>query len=135
MGVFPFPRVFKVALVSLLGPGLIWAASVKEVRLLQELDKSSRQLDQRVQENKALNRMTQAHLADCLTVAPAQHDPAPPEHRSHPATRDVFTEPRQYEVRSDFQNIMVLDPDDDNYDRSYFEPAGSSRTTIVEGVR
>ena len=128
-------RVFKIALVSLLGPGLVWAASDKEVRLLQELDKSSQQLDQRVQENKALNRMTQAHLADCLTVASAPHHSAQPEHRSAEETREVFTAPAQYEVRSDFQNVIVLDPEDDNYDRRYFEPAGSSRTTILESVR
>ena len=128
-------RVLKVALVSLLGPGLVWAASDKEVRLLQELDKSSQQLDQRVQENKALNRMTQAHLADCLTVPAAQHDPAPQEHRPHPETVEMITAPTHFEVRSDFQNVIVLDPDDDSYDRRYFEPAGSARTTIVEAVR
>ena len=128
-------RVFKVVLVSLLGPGLVWAASDKEVRLLQELDKSSQQLDQRVQENKALNRMTQAHLADCLTVASAPHYQAPPEHQPHQDTREVFTEPAQFEVRSDFQNVIVLDPDDDSYDRRYFEPAGASRTTIIEATR
>ena len=128
-------RVFKVALVSLLGPGLVWAASAKEVRLLQELDKSSQQLEQRVQENKALNRMTQAHLADCLSVASAPDHPAPREHRPYEETREVFTSPTQFEVRSDFQNVIVLDPDDHSYDRRYFEPAGSSRATIFEGAR
>ena len=127
-------RVFKVALVSLLGPGLVWAASAKEVRLLQELDKSSQQLEQRVQENKALNRMTQAHLADCLSVASAPDHPAPQEYRSYGETREVFTSPTQFEVRSDFQNVIVLDPDDHSYDRRYFEPAGSSRITIIEGA-
>lgn len=71
-----YPRVFKIALVDLLGPGLIFAASDKEVRLLQELDQRGRQLDQRIRENKALNRMTQAPLGDCLTDRqPFHHHP------------------------------------------------------------
>ena len=127
-----FSRVLKVALVSVLGPGLIWAASDKEVRLLKELAKRNRQLEQRVQENKALNRMTQAHLADCLTEAPSYHA-APPRHRVLPDSQEMFTESAQAEVRSDFQNVIVLDPDDDSYDRRYFEPAGSARTTIING--
>ena len=67
-------RVLKVALVAILGPGLVWAASDKEVRLLRELDKRNRQLEQRIRENKALNQMTQAHLADCLTSVPPRQE-------------------------------------------------------------
>ncbi len=53
-----YSRVFKIALAAIIGPGLVWAASDKEVRLLLALDKNHRKLDQKVRENKALNRMT-----------------------------------------------------------------------------
>jgi hypothetical protein len=65
-------RVIKVGLVAILGPSLFWAASGKELSLLGELQKRSSQLEQRVRENKALNRMTQAHLAECLSIAQSQ---------------------------------------------------------------
>ena len=61
-------RVLKVGLVAILGPSLLWAASGKELNLLRELQKRNSQLDQRVMENRALNRMTQAHLAECLPL-------------------------------------------------------------------
>ena len=70
-----FSRIFKIGVVSILGPELVWAASDKEVRLLQELERRNRQLEQRVRENMALNRMTQAHLADCIT-GPSEYEPA-----------------------------------------------------------
>ena len=132
-------RVFKVALVALLGPGLLWAASDKEVRLLEELDTRSLQLEQRIRENKALNRMTQEHLADCFTESRAEHpsDFVQPHHDYnqpvpllpvlHRDPEPIFCqansalEPRS-EVRSDSKNVIVLDPDDDSYDRRYFEP-------------
>ena len=125
--------MFKVGLVALLGPGLIWAASDKEVRLLHELENRSRQLDQRVRENKALNRMTQAHLADCLTDEPVYH-PAPEKLRLLPAAHEVFTEPAPIQFRSDVKNVMVLDPEDNNYDRRYFEAAAPGPGSFV-GVR
>ncbi len=78
--------------------------------------------------------MTQAHLADCLTVTPSYHS-APPKHRVLQESGEVFTEPARAEARSDFQNVIVLDPDDYNYDRRYFEPAGSAHTTVINSVR
>lgn len=82
-------RVLKIGLVSILGPGLVWAASDKEVRLLQELERRNRQLEQRVRENLALNRMTQAHLADC-SIGPSEHQPAPRVHRLPPNQAGAF---------------------------------------------
>ena len=115
-------RVFKVALVAVLGPGLVWAASDKEVRLLRELENRNRQLEQRVRENKALNRMTQAHLADCLSSSP-KHHPAPGLPNQLPATKEVIVEAAPLSVRPDFKNVIALDPEDDESDRQYLEAA------------
>ena len=56
----------------MLGPALAWLASDKEVRLLRKLDAHSQQLEQRVRETSALNRLMQAHLADCTPDFPVQ---------------------------------------------------------------
>ncbi len=124
-----YSRVFKIALVAIIGPGLVWAASDKEVRLLLELDKNSRRLAQKVKENKALNRMTQDHLADCLSdhmqSQPQAHahaqDQAP--YRLQPGASAIFTEAEPEPLRSDLKNVVVLDPADDSYDRRYFQAA------------
>ena len=121
-----YSRVFKIALVALLGPGLVFAASDKEMKLLRALDQRGRQLDQRIKENKALNRMTQAHLAECMTDQQDfyQH-PEPqqlPQLQQGPA--EIFTEAEPAGLRTDFKNVIVLDPEDDNYDRRFFEAAG-----------
>jgi len=121
-----YSRVFKIVLVALLGPGLVFVASDKEMKLLQALDKRGRQLDQRIRENKALNRMTQAHLADCMTDRQHFHrDPQPqalPQLQQEPA--EIFTEAEPAHLRPDYENVIVLDPEDDNYDRRFFEAAG-----------
>ena len=127
-----YSRVFKIALVAIIGPGLVWAASDKEVRLLIELDKNNRRLNQKVKENKALNRMTQDHLADCLsdhmdsqpqtdTQGQAQAWP-----QLQPGPSAIFTEAEPQLLRSDLKNVVVLDPDDGNYDRRYFHAAAAS---------
>ena len=126
-----FSRVFKIALVAIIGPALVWAASDKEVRLLLELDKNNRRLDQKVRENKALNRMTQDHLADCLSDHIQRHPQAQtqettqiwPQLPSGPAA--VFTEAEPIHLRSDLKNVVVLDPNDGSYDRRYFEAAAT----------
>lgn len=105
-----FSRVLKIGLVSILGPGLVWAASDKEVRLLGELDRRNRQLEQRVRENIALNRMTQAHLADCSAGAPATL-PAPEAPRMLPAQAEALSVPaRPYSAQAahDHERSMVL---------------------------
>jgi len=123
-------RVFKVALVSVLGPGLVWAASDKEVRLLRELDKRNRQLEQRVRENKALNQMTQEHLSDCFAMDVEEHPPAPAHPQLRPVANEVFTEAEPAHLRPDYENVVVLDPEDNNYDRRYFEAAGTGAGII-----
>ncbi len=35
----------------------------------------------------------------------------------------IFTEAEPVHLRSDVRNVMVLDPEDGNYDRRYFEAA------------
>ena len=123
-----YSRVFKIVLVAIIGPGLIWAASDKEVRLLLELDKNNRRLDQKVKENKALNRMTQDHLADCLSDHVPSHPQAHPQEmpRLKPGASAIFTEAEPKPLRSDLKNVVLLDPEDDNYDRRYFQAAATS---------
>jgi len=71
-GSMTFIGMARVALAAVLGPALAWLASDQEIRLLRELDKHSQQLEQRVRETSALNRMMQAHLAECLPDLPVQ---------------------------------------------------------------
>ena len=127
-----YSRVFKIVLVAIIGPGLVWAASDKEVRLLLELDKNNRRLDQKVKENKALNRMTQDHLADCLSdhMQPQAQARAQGQAQAWPQLRPgpsaIFTEAGPQDLRSDLKNVVILDPDDDSYDRRYFQAAVTS---------
>lgn len=71
-GNMTFIGMLRVALAAMLGPALAWLASDKEIRLLRELDKHSQQLEQRIRETSALNRLMQAHLADCAPDFPVQ---------------------------------------------------------------
>ena len=125
-----YSRVFKIALVAIIGPGLIWAASDKEVRLLLLLDKNNSRLNQKVKENKALNRMTQDHLADCLSdhmhSQPQAHTQAQAQHQLQPGASAIFTEAEPTPLRSDLRNVVVLDPEDYNFDRRYFQAAATS---------
>ena len=126
-----YSRVFKIALVAIIGPGLIWAASDKEVRLLLLLDKNNSRLNQKVKENKALNRMTQDHLADCLSDhmdrQPQSHTQAQSQARNQlqPGASAIFTEAEPAPLRSDLRNVVVLDPEDNNFDRRYFQAAAT----------
>lgn len=100
-------RVIKVGLVAILGPSLFWAASGKELSLLGELQKRTSQLEQRVRENKALNRMTQAHLAECLSLAqPQQPDP----NVDHGRADDFSNWPEVY-VGPDTHSVLVSSPE------------------------
>ena len=125
-----YSRAFKIALVAIIGPGLVWAASDKEVRLLLELDMKKCRLDQKVKENKALNRMTQDHLADCLSgherTQYQAHDQNQAPHELQTSETAVFTESVATPSWLDLKNVVVLDPDDGNYDRRYFEAAVAS---------
>jgi hypothetical protein len=78
-GSMTFIGMLRVALAAVLGPALAWLASDKEVRLLRQLDKHSQQLEQRLRETKALNRMMQAHLVDCVPTFP--EEPSIPDER------------------------------------------------------
>ena len=66
-GALSFSHSIRVVLVAVMGPVIVWFASERELRLLRELEKRNKQLKQRVQEVSALNRMTQAHLAECYS--------------------------------------------------------------------
>ena len=124
-----YSRVFKIALVAIIGPGLIWAASDKEVRLLLELDRNNSKLDQKVRENKALNRMTQDHLASCFSEPMQEHSQAQaqaqaksgPRPQLKPAVSEMVSEPAAQHYRSDIEHVMVLDPSDNNYGRRYLQ--------------
>jgi hypothetical protein len=107
-----FSRVLKIGLVSILGPGLVWAASDKEVRLLEELERRNRQLEQRVRENKALNRMTQAHLADCST-GPSEYQTAPQPYRLPPSQAGAIGTLGQGHLNHARENATMLHPDGD----------------------
>ena len=124
-----YSRVFKIALVAIIGPGLIWAASDKEVRLLLLLDNNNRRLSQKVKENKALNRMTQDHLADCLSdhmhKQPQDQAQSQARHQLQPSASAIFTEAEPKPLRSDLRNVVVLDPEDNNYDRIYFSASAT----------
>ena len=122
-------RVFKIALVAVLGPGLVWAASDKEMGLLKELERRTRQLEQRVRENKALNRMTQDHLADCFSDSPEHHHGTAPVRQLPEKTQEIVIEAVPAQVRSDSRNVIVLDPEDNDYDHSYFEATPASTQT------
>ena len=119
------------SLVAIIGPGLVWAASDKEVRLLLELDRNNSKLDQKVKENKALNRMTQEHLASCFSEPMQGHSQAQaqtqaqsgPRPRLQPAVSEMVSEQAAHHYRSDIEHVMVLDPNDNNYDRRYFQAA------------
>ena len=100
-------RVLKVGLVAILGPSLLWAASGKELNLLRELKKRTNQLEQRVRENKALNRMTQAHLAECLSPPPF-HQPTP--RADHGNAENSSSWPSVY-VRPETDSILVHGPE------------------------
>ena len=58
--------VGMVGLISVLAPVLVWAVSENELNLLKQLERQISQVDQRKRENLALNRMAQAHLAECF---------------------------------------------------------------------
>ena len=60
----------RVVLVSILGSGLVWAVSDKELRLIGQLQRKTSEATQRSREVGALNRMAQAHLADCSVDGP-----------------------------------------------------------------
>ena len=99
-------RALKVGIVAILGPALFWAASGKELSLLRELQNCNGQLEQRVRENKALNRMTQAHLAECLTVAPGRQ----PEPRADQRSASNFSSWPSVYVRLDTGTDPVHGP-------------------------
>lgn len=113
-----FSRVLKIGLVSILGPGLVWAASDKEVRLLQELERRNRQLEQRVRENKALNRMTQAHLADCST-GPSEYRPALPNQAG------AFAALGQGHLNHVHENATVFHPEGDGVGHREVQAVGA----------
>jgi len=96
-------RVLKVGLVSILGPCLLWAASGKELSLLRELQQRNSQLEQRVRENKALNRLTQSHLAECLSLATSHQ----PESRPDRGTADNFSSWPTVYLRPNTDSVLV----------------------------
>ena len=97
-------------MVSILGPGLVWLITDKEINLLGQLEKHNKQLEQRNRENKALNRMAQSHLAECLSdrSQPVLAQVEPNRLAEGPA---IFTEPTQHQPHLAVQ----------------YEPVGASR--------
>ena len=119
-------RVLKVGLVAILGPCLLWAASGKELSLLRELQKRTSQLEQRIRENKALNRMTQAHLAECLSPVP----PHQPEPRADHGSADNFSSWPSVYVRPDTDSILVHGPEGVNRIHRQHEAVAAGSTAV-----
>lgn len=119
-----FSRVLKIGLVSVLGPGLVWAASDKEVRLLMELERRNRQLEQRVRENMALNRMTQAHLADC-SIGSSEYQPAPQAHRLPQKQAGAFATLGQGQLNYERENATILHRDGDGVGHREVQSVGA----------
>ena len=71
-GALSISHSLRVALVAVMGPVVVWFASDRELGLLREIDKRNKQLQQRVREITALNRMTQDHLAECFSFTQAE---------------------------------------------------------------
>ena len=82
----------RIIMVSILGPALVWLISDKEINLLGQLERHNKQLEQRNRENRALNRMAQSHLAECLSdwqqPGPARVEPTGPAEGPAVFTRD-----------------------------------------------
>lgn len=133
-----FIQVLRPVVVAVIGPGLAWAASDKELRLLRVLDRRNQEIAQRERENLALNKMTQDHLAECLATAtpgPRVHvathverTPTPKMLPDHSSNLDYQIETQ---VRPDADKVIVLDPGDGVFDYRYFEAAESGRSKVI----
>lgn len=55
-GSVTFMGTMKVALISVLATGLVWAVSSEQLRLLRELERQGKELEQRTRETGALRR-------------------------------------------------------------------------------
>ena len=135
---FTFIQVLRVVMVAVIGPGLAWAASDKQLRLLRILDHRNQEIAQRERENLALNKMTQDHLAECLatpTPGPrihvgyaAEHHPAPKMLPDQASTLELhFDAP----LRSDADKVIVLEPGEGGIDLRYFEAAENGRSKVM----
>ena len=94
---------WRVIMVAVLGPALVWLVSDKEIGLLSQLERHNnrlqqrdRQLEQRNRENQALNRMAQSHLSDCLSDWP-QPELAQVEPNRLTEGPAIFTEHTHYQ--------------------------------------
>ena len=135
---FTFIQVLRVLVVAVIGPGLAWAASDKELRLLRVLDRRNQEIDQRERENLALNKMTQDHLAECLAAAtpgPRVHvathverSPTPKMLTDHSYNLDEHFETQ---LRPDADKVIVLDPSDGEIDYRYFEAAHNAHSKVL----
>ncbi|PKB79282.1 MAG: hypothetical protein BZY88_14160 [SAR202 cluster bacterium Io17-Chloro-G9] len=117
-------RVFTVALI---GPGLAWAASDKELRLLRVVDRRNSEIEQRERENLALNRMTQDHLAECFGATHPAHTSMAMLSQHAGSDLDHKFGPK---LRPDVDKFVVLDPDDSDVDHRYFEAANDGHREI-----
>ena len=131
-------QVLRAVMVAVIGPGLAWAASDKELGLLRVVDGRNQEIAQRERENLALNKMTQDHLAECLATAtpgPRVHvgthverSPAPKMLPDRPSTLDNHFGTK---LRPDADKVIVLDPDDNEIDYRYFEAAKNDRIKVM----
>ena len=70
-GAVTLKAVMQVGLIGVLAPGVVFFINHEELGLRRKLEQQNVQLQQRKREVFALNRLAQAHIAECQTQAPA----------------------------------------------------------------
>ncbi|MCH7713482.1 MAG: hypothetical protein IIC99_07650 [Chloroflexi bacterium] len=117
----------RVITVAIMGPGLAWLASDKELRLLRVVDRRNSEIEQRVRENLALNRMTQEHLAECFGKSqPASHVKTMLPEQAGSGLDQKFGP----KLRPDIGKVVVMETDDHEVDHRYFEAAKEGNREI-----
>ena len=69
-GTLTFKGVLQIGLIGVLAPGVVLFINHEELRLRRKLEHQNGQLEQRKREVFALNRLAQAHIAECQMQAP-----------------------------------------------------------------
>ena len=61
----------EVFLAAVVVPALVWIVTKEELRLRRNLYERYKEIEQREQETRALNRLMQTHLTECFEKGPA----------------------------------------------------------------
>ena len=125
-GSVTFMGTMKVALISVLATGLVWAVSGEQLRLLRELERQGKELKQRTRETGALNRMAQAHLAGCPSQVPVylgEREAGQGQNQRVSAPAGPAQLPIQSKVVAELRQILGSVPESDEYVSAYLEAA------------